>query len=573
MMHRRRALWVTTVFALAFTGISLKLVQVQLAQHEKYRRLALENHGVKQQLPARRGGVVDAQGRMLIQTQFLYDVRLDAKILDEEKRDVARLAEVMGLRENDLRARINPLKRDQILLSKVDDNLVTRLKALKIRGLIYQSLPVRVYPNFAHASHVLGYLNENGNGAMGVEKSMDRYLRGISGERWIEKDRKGREIAVYRGAEIPAKDGYQVMLTVDLAIQHIVEDQLDKLVEKYRPLGVYSIVMRPRTGEILAMGNRPTFDPNKREEFSRLEALRNRCITDQVEPGSIFKIVTTAAVLNEGLFSLDDTIFCENGKFFYAGYWLHDHQPYGILTVRQILQVSSNPGTVKMALELGADKLFAYAQAFGFGRATGLLPGQAESAGVLRPVSTWSKVSVARIPIGQGVAASPLQMINALCAIANGGRLMQPQLIKRLDDEEGHPVQLMMPKVLRQVISPKTAAGVTEAMTKVVGEGGTAPKAEIPGYDAAGKTGTAQKVVNGQYSKEKYVASFMGFFPAQNPEVAILVMVDEPQGKEYYGGQVAAPAFAEIGAQIAQYLNIPPTKKRETAEEPQRAAL
>jgi stage V sporulation protein D (sporulation-specific penicillin-binding protein) len=164
-------------------------------------------------------------------------------------------------------------------------------------------------------------------------------------------------------------------------------------------------------------------------------------------------------------------------------------------------------------------------------------------------------------------------MINALCAIANGGRLMQPQLIKRLDDEEGRPVQLMMPKILRQVISPKTAAGVTEAMTKVVGEGGTAPKAEIPGYDVAGKTGTAQKVVNGQYSKEKYVASFMGFFPAQNPEVAILVMVDEPQGKEYYGGQVAAPAFAEIGAQIAQYLNIPPTKKRATVEEPQRAAL
>jgi cell division protein FtsI (penicillin-binding protein 3)/stage V sporulation protein D (sporulation-specific penicillin-binding protein) len=282
-----------------------------------------------------------------------------------------------------------------------------------------------------------------------------------------------------------------------------------------------------------------------------------------VEPGSTFKIVTLAAAINEGLVSLEDVIDCERGRFFYANEWLKDTQSHGLLSVEEIMMKSSNIGFAKIALMLRADRLYDYAWRFGFGQRTQILHNQSEAAGILRPIDQWTKLSVTRVPIGQEVAATPIQMANAMCAIANGGRLMMPRIIKHITDSRGRLEKEYQPQVVRQVVSARTARLVSRALCKVVSQGGTALSASIKGFEGrvAGKTGTAQKFVDGSYSRSKYVASFIGYFPEEDPEVLILVSVDEPNGSDFYGGRVAAPWFSRIGDQIAEYLGIPRERK------------
>lgn len=561
MNHRQRALYVVVFLAFGFTLVSLRLVQIMLVDQGKYQDLAIENHLRRIELPPRRGMIVDVNGNTLAQTKMVNDVRLDGRTLKNPEESLRKIAAILDLPADLLIKSYRPKDGYWLLKQEVDENVVAALRELKINELIFKEKPIRSYPNGSHASHILGFLGDDKRGASGIEKQMDQYLRGIPGELWIEKDGRSREIAAYRRKDQQPVDGMQVTLTIDLSIQHIVEDQLDKLVQKYSPSGAYIIVMRPRTGEILAMGSRPTFDPNHRTE-ANLEQMRNRCLTDTFEPGSTFKIVSIAAALNEGIVTLGSPIYCENGQFYYAGYTLHDHEPYGTLTVNEVMAKSSNIGTAKIALNMGQDKLFPYLQAFGFGRVTGLLNRQGESAGILRPLQQWTKISIARVPIGQGVAATPIQMITAMSAIANGGALMTPRLIKQVNDSEGRPIEVYSPRMVRQVVNPSTARMVSKSLLDVVSDG-TGASARVEGFDVAGKTGTAQKFVNGEYSKEKYVASFIGYLPADNPQFVALVMVDEPKGKQYYGGQVAAPAFAEMSKQIVQCLNI--ESKKESA--------
>jgi cell division protein FtsI/penicillin-binding protein 2 len=556
--HRQRALYVIMMLGLCFTVISMRLMQIMLLDHNKYVELAIQNHWRKIELPARRGSIVDVHGNILAQTEILNDVRVDGRQLKNPRETLPRIAKALGLSSSELLKQFDPQNRYSLLKSNVDAETIAALKELKIGGLVFEEKLVRSYPNGNHASHLIGFLDASGRGVSGVEKQMDYGLRGIPGERWTERDGRRQEIAAYRSKDQPPTDGRLVTLTIDLAIQHAVETELDKIVAKYHPAGVYSIVMRPQTGEILALANRPSYDPNERHGVS-MDALRNRCLTDALEPGSTFKIVTIAGAINEGLVNLDTPIFCENGQFFYGGRYLKDHEPYGTLTVEQVIGNSSNIGTAKIALEqLHEDRLFQYITAFGFGRPTCVLTGQSESGGVVRPLRNWSKLSVTRVCIGQEVAATPLQMITAMSVIANGGRLMLPRLVKQVSDEQGHPVEVYEPKVLRQVISPVTARLVSKALKSVVSDQGTAAKARVPGFTVAGKTGTAQKFINGAYSHDKYLASFIGYLPEENPQFVVLVMVDEPQGREYYGGQVAGPAFSEISQQVAQCLNLVP---------------
>lgn len=543
-----------------FTLVSLRLVQIMLVDHEKYQDLAIENHLRRIELPPHRGAIVDANNNTLAQTRILNDIYLDCQKLKDPDETLQKIAEILELPADSLIKSYNPETRYWSLRKDVDEKMVAALRELKINNLIFKETSVRSYPNGAHASHLIGFLGDDNRGASGVEKQMNSYLRGIPGELWIEKDRKGKEIAAYRRKDLQPVDGMQVALTIDLSIQHIIEEELDKLVLKYQPAGAFVIVMRPRTGEILAMANRPTFDPNERK-LAKSEQMRNRCLTDTFEPGSTFKVVSIAAALNEGVVALGTPIFCENGEFYYGGFTLHDHERYGTLTVNEVIARSSNIGTAKIALNLGQDRLFPYLQAFGFGKPTGIFARQGESPGILRPLAQWSKISITRVPMGQGVAATPMQMVNAMSTIANGGALMTPRLIKQVSDTEGHTVEVYSPRMIRQVIAPSTARMMSQALQDVVSDQGTAQGASVPGYTVAGKTGTAQKFVNGEYSKEKYVASFIGYLPAENPQFVMLVMVDEPKGKQYYGGQVAAPAFAEMSKKIVQCLNLEPKKE------------
>ncbi|MCK4401593.1 hypothetical protein KAW08_04755, partial [bacterium] len=341
-------------------------------------------------------------------------------------------------------------------------------------------------------------------------------------------------------------DGTNIVLTIDEIIQHILERELDRLVEKFSPKSVTGIVMNPNTGEILAMANRPTYDPNNAGSFTH-DCRRNRAVTDAYEPGSTFKIITAAAALNNKVFEPEDVIFAENGSYRFMRHTIHDHDPYGKITFRQALEVSSNIAFAKIGIKIGSKELYKYIRLFGFGAKTGIkLPGEAK--GLLRSLSRWSKLSVGVIPFGQEISVTPLQLITAISAVANGGNLMAPMIVKGFK-----------PRVVRRVVSFKTSKVLSEILTGVV-ETGTGINAQIEGYTIAGKTGTAQKYIPGEgYSSKKYVASFIGFLPVPNPQVAILIMVNEPQ-EAYYGSIVAAPAFKNVAQDVLRYLNIFPDK-------------
>jgi cell division protein FtsI (penicillin-binding protein 3)/stage V sporulation protein D (sporulation-specific penicillin-binding protein) len=567
MQHRTRAIWILVFLACGFTAISFNLIQIQLVDHDKYLRLAVDNHTHTESIPAKRGSFFDSDGNLLAQTREIDDIRLDGQLMnaDHPEARLPKIAEVLQVPEEPFVTAFNPRNRDQLLAQNLnlDDPAIAKLRALKLDSLIFEQHDLRVYPNNELAAHILGFVDDNGHGTAGMEKEMDRFLCGSPGERRVERDAKKHEIAAYQIRETPPVDGDNVTLTIKMAIQHVVEDQLDQIEQTYQPDAAYIIVMDPQTGEILAMSSRPNYDPNDRQSF-KPENVRNRCITDAVEPGSIFKIITLAGALNEGLINLDTQIFCENGSFYYGGKELRDDEPHGWLPVEEVMAQSSNIGFAKIALTyLHEEKLYKYATAFGIGQRTGLFHQQGESTGLLRPVKEWSALSSTRIPMGQEVLATPIQLVTAMSVIANGGRLVVPHLAKEVTDESGSVVKVYQPQVVRRVISTDAASEVAKALEQVTIDG-TAKNVHIQdasgaGWSYAGKTGTAQKIVNGEYSHTQHVASFLGFMPAEDPAFVALVMVDNPKTapRQDYGAEVSAPIFATIARQVAQILNIP----------------
>lgn len=430
----------------------------------------------------------------------------------------------------------------------------------------------RHYVNSNLAAHVLGFtgtseqeINDRiipqANGVEGIEATFNDKLTGVCGWRIGSTDGRRRELVVFREQNVEPRPGLNVVLTLDARVQYIVEEEMAQIVSKHSPRGVSAIVMRPATGEILALANWPTFDPNN-IRGTNPDRRRNRAIVDVAEPGSTFKIVTVSAALNDGLVTLADRFNCEHGRFWFAGHTLRDHEFYDTLTVEEIIAKSSNIGTAKIAILMaerwGTQRLYQYIRASGFGSRTGI-PLGGESPGIVHPVDKWSKLSISRIPIGQGVAATPLQMTLAMCTVANGGVLMRPMLVDHTEDDTGHVVTEYKPITVHRVISQRAAREITRALKEVVAKTGTAVKAALEHYTVAGKTGTAEKPGPGGYMAGKYFASFIGFFPADAPELCIAVFVDEPEVKTgYYGGQVAGPPFKRMAERIALYLNIHP---------------
>jgi len=563
MEPRTRAIWILLLLACGFTVISFNLIQIQLVGHAKYWSMAVENHLHPETIDPKRGTIFDADGNVLAESQRVYDVHLDGG-LENSREHLEKIATALGEPVEKILDVYNPKNRDIPLAStlSVDDPAVGRLRDLKLRSLILIPRDERTYPNTELAAHVLGFTDDStGRGEEGMEKDLDKLLSGTPGERWVERDARRNEIAAYQTSEKPAIDGDNVTLTIRMAIQHVVEDELNGVVSNYHPAAAYIIVMDPHTGEILGMGSRPTFDPNDRKTFQPA-AVRNRCITDMAEPGSIFKIITLSGVLNEGLVNLDTQIFLENGEWAYAGHTLQDDEKIpGSLPVLEVMAKSSNIGFAKLGLNyLGPDRLYKYARAFGIGQRTNLFgDDQGESFGLLRPVSKWSALSVTRIPIGQEVAVTPIQMVAAMSVIANGGKMVEPHLAKQVADADGNVLETYTPRFERQVVTPQTAQAVTKALEQVMIDG-TGKDIKVPGFigEVAGKTGTAQKIIDGQYSHTHHVASFIGFLPADDPAFVALVMVDDPQTKKYYGAEVSAPVFADLATQVAQIMNITP---------------
>ena len=427
---------------------------------------------------------------------------------------------------------------------------------------------MRYYPNHGLAAHVLGFvqvsedkidgkLRRRITGKDGVEFVLNNVLTGVGGWRVSEKDNKRNELTLYRKEDVEARPGHNVILTIDLRIQDIVERAIYDAYLKNQPVSISALVVEPASGAILAMANYPSFDPNDPGK-SPIEYLRNRVITDMCEPGSTFKIVVVSAALEEGVVSLSDSFDCERGRFYYAGKILRDHERYGVLSVKEIITKSSNIGAAKVGIKLGQESLYEYIKRFGFGEKTGIpLPGEAK--GIVHELGAWTKLSISRIPMGHEVAVTPLQMVMAMCAIANGGVLMRPMLISRIEDENRNVIYRFEPQPVRRVCSVETSRKMVEALKTVVSTNGTASHAQLVNYNVAGKTGTAQKAGAGGYLPGKYFSSFIGFFPADSPRVCIAVFLDEPR-VGYYGGQVAAPVFKRIAEDIGNYLVIPPDK-------------
>ncbi len=602
--NRRRLVVLTIALALCFVGLGCRLVDLQWARHDELRALAENQHHHSYFREAPRGDIRDRRGNLLATSTPVKNVCADPALLKGHQVEMARfLAPLLNTNESvlvTLLSRQTRTNRDGdvmpnhwVSLKKkvsVDDwekiyaalgeeftNRVaglalskTEYRALKIvwmKSIYTEEDQIRTYPNGQLAAHVLGFTgaatilvngetNSITTGVEGIERTFDDKVRGARG--WVKTQTTsgGKELFTFREQDVEARPGLNVVLTIDGRVQQIVEEEIAPVVSKHFPQSISAIVVRPRTGEILAMATLPTFDPNRAGDY-RAEHRRNRIITDTFEPGSTFKTVTLAGALNDGVAQLGDMFDCENGYFYFAGYPLRDHEHYPFLSVEQIIAKSSNIGTAKVAMKLGEERVYKYIWDFGFGQRTGV-PLAGESIGILPKVKQWKKIHISRIPIGQGVAATPLQMVMALSAVGNGGVLMRPMLVDSLVDDKGQTVVKYQPQAVRRVISETSAKQTVQALKSVVDKG-TADKAALEHYTVAGKTGTAQKVVDGQYSHEKYYASFIGFFPADNPELCIAVSIDEPLKKTgYYGGQIAAPIFKRIAERAANFLNVKP---------------
>lgn len=561
---RIRCALVCLGFTALFSLFSFRLVYLQMIKHDEYAGLAAEKHVYKQPIFAERGTILDANNEVLAHNTPVETVVADATHVNNRDATIRVLGAALDLPANDLAEKLGSDRRYIVLKREVPIATATALKeklrAENLRGIYFERDTTRIYPNGAMLCHVIGFTDFEHHGIQGVEASMEEYLHGQDGYRFIEHNRAGQEIVLYRGQEREPRDGYQVHLTIDLNLQNIVENEIDAAVREYHPQKATIILMRPATGEILAMANRPSYDLNLRSE-AKPEEMKNRAIIDMMEPGSTFKIVTAASALNEHKVRPDTTIFCENGVWNFGGRPLHDHKAYADLSVQDILIKSSNIGAAKLALSVGDQKFYEYIRRFGFGERTGIeLPG--EISGVIRPPQSWSKISITRIPMGHEVGVTPLQMTMAMATIANGGKLMTPRIVKSITTEDGKTITTFSPTVLRQVISPETAAQVSKALRGVVSDRGTAAAAAVPGFTICGKTGTAQKVdPKGGYEHGKYVVSFSGYLPADHPEFVGLVVLDDAKTANpelNYGGLVAGPIFARIAEKAARYLDLQP---------------
>jgi cell division protein FtsI/penicillin-binding protein 2 len=610
----KRVLLLLGLLGLAFAGLGYRLVDLQVVRHDELSKLAQDDTQREFWQAPRRGDILDAHGNLLATSVPVKTICANPSLLGNQQAIVARaLAPLLQMDESALRLKLFPRLGKNSKGETVTNNLryvrlqknVTEdtwqkiqaamtnlsfgmdekklprtdrefLRNLRQAGIFAEPGQMRVYPNGTLAAQVLGFSGVDDvrvaehvvsqtSGRDGIELALNRALSGVAGWRVTEMDGKHRELVALRDEDVRPRDGLNAVLTIDAVVQHIVEDALAEAMQKHSPKSVTGIVMRPGTGEILAMATLPNYNPNDPNTIS--PETRNRVITDVVEPGSTFKIVVVSGALNDGVIRLTDQFDCEQGHFAFAGRVLHDHEPFGLLTTKAIITKSSNIGAAKIGIKLGADRLYEYATDYGFGARSGIpLPG--EVGGILHPVKDWTKVSVAQIPMGQGIAVTRLQMLMAMGAIANDGWLMRPMLVSCLQYRDGSLVQKYQPQRVRQVISDAADKQMIEALKTVVSPEGTAPGAAMKNYTVAGKTGTAQKVENGAYVHDKYIASFIGFFPADNPQLCISIVMDEPK-EGYYGGQVCGPVFKDIAERCASYLNIPPDQIPPLAGGPQ----
>ena len=537
-----------------FSAILLRLLFLHVFEGPALAHRAERQHQRMVTLEGERGKIYDRRGRELAINVDVYSLYGDPSRVDNPRGAARSLASLLAMETGKLERRLAGPGNFVWIERRLPPDLVRKVETLIIPGIGWIPESKRFYPKRELLAPVLGFSGIDNRGLEGVERGYDSVLKGKTVELVLERDARGRAVFGKTGEE--GYRGNDLILTIDEVVQYLTEQELDRAVQEHQAVRGMAVVMNPWTGEILAMSVRPGFNPNFASGY-RPEQWRNRIITDVYEPGSTFKIVTAAGVLEEKLLKPGDVVDDGSGTLVVSGAVIHDSHPAGRpLTLEEVIQHSSNVGAAKMGMMLGGERLDHYIRAFGFGRKTGVdLPGEVR--GLVSDRSRWSGRSLATISIGQEVAVTPIQLVRAMAAIANGGWLIQPRVVHGVRTPEGED-RLHQPELARRVISPETARQLGAILKRVTEKEGTAYLANVPGYEVAGKMGTAQKVdpATGRYSSDQFVSSFVGYLPADRPEIAVLVVVDSPKGLGW-GGSVAAPVFSRIAAQTLRYLHAP----------------
>ncbi|OQY99942.1 MAG: hypothetical protein B6D35_08190 [Candidatus Brocadia sp. UTAMX2] len=546
---------------IAFLALAVHLGRIQLTDHEKYSRLARAQQCKKVELPARRGPILDRNGLALAESLQVESVYADPSEIEDISTAASRLSKVLKLNPVKLIKLLHKDKRFVWIKRKISDEELNAVAGLSLKGVYVKHEYHRFYPNGSLGSHILGFTNIDERGLEGIELAFDDVLSGEPGYKLINRDALQRQI-ITPDAEIRLpRHGNKVVLTIDANIQRLTEEELETACEKWKPLSATAVVMNPMNGEVLAMANYPTYDPNHFKKYPPC-ARRNLAITDSYEPGSLMKPIVLSGIFEYGLAKPDDVVFCDNGVAVIEGRRLRDTHGYGNLTISDIIAYSSNIGMAKVGLRMGNEKMYRYLKQFNFGEKTGIeLPG--EIGGVFRPLKQWSrKYSLISISIGHEIAVTPLQFINAFCCIPNGGQWVRPKItMATISTDDKRKRELQPVHDMKRVMSSDVARAIMNPILMKVVTDGTGENANLLEYEVAGKTGTSQKVQSdGSYAHDKHVGSFIAYAPAERPRICVLVMINEPQKGAYYGGTVAAPVVREVILRSLIYLGEEPAR-------------
>jgi len=561
VIRPRLAIVLLLAVVAGFGLLAVRIGQLAGPEGARLRRLADRQHTTRVPIPARRGNILDCRGRLLAGSLQVPSIYADPALIRDVQGAAEKLQRSVGLPAEQIAGMITARrgKRFAWIRRGVTEQQAEEVRSLRLRGIGVMQEPRRCYPMGALAAHVLGFVGAEQKGLEGLEYLYDRYLRGRDGRKVCWKDAAGRIVGLVPNGYQPARDGCDVILSIDSFIQYVAEQALSEAVERYEAEAGVAIVTEPDTGEILAMACRPTFDPNHFAEAPG-SARRNRAITDPVEPGSTFKPFVASAALEEGKVRPGEVIFCHNGTYVSGRRRLRDHHPYGKLTFEQVVAKSSNIGMAILGERLGNLLMWRHLKRLGFGAKTGIdLPG--EDAGIFLPLARWTSYSTDSIPMGQEIAVTPIQLIRAFNALVNGGRLLRPKVVRAVVGPTGAVVlDRRRAESPGQVIDPAVARYMVQVVLKAVVNEGTGRRARLKRWQVVGKTGTAQiaRRGGGGYEPDAYVSSFVCAAPASRPRVSVLVMVFRPNPRiAYYGGTVAAPAAKKILAAALEYLGVP----------------
>jgi len=553
-----RVIIVGAIFTFFFIIIGVKAMYLQVFRYSWLSQKAADQYEVSFKSSGKRGTIFDRNLREMAVSIDVMSIAAHPTQIENSKSAAKLLSKALNIDRKMLVKKLKSKKKFVWIKRKVTPKEAEAVKKLNMDGLDFIPEHKRFYPNKTLAAQLIGFTDIDDHGLEGIEFNYNDDLSGEAFQYKVLRDAHGRGFEAENMNGV-SSSGKNLVLTVDSTIQYIAEKVLAETVEEFSAESGMAVVMVPKTGAILALAQVPLFNPNALERFQR-KFWRNRVITDPFEPGSTMKIFSAAAAIESGSSSPNSIFFCENGAYKMGRHIIHDTHEHGWLSLQQIIKYSSNIGAIKFSAITGPEYLSKTLQNFGFGSKTGIdCPG--ETAGSLPPFRRWTKVDTGTISFGQGVSVSALQLIAATSAIANKGILMRPYVVQAITDHNGRLIKSFGPRRIRKVISEKTAGTLSRIMQSVITEGGTGVNAALEGYSVCGKTGTAQKIdENGRYSFEKYVASFVGFAPVENPKIAVLVVVDEPK-KQHYGSIVAAPAFKAIAQKTLDYMHIAPKRK------------